>query len=314
SSDFGLHVFHTGRETATSVIHARYNAAEIPSKRTRAPSQTRELARLGKRIVVFELAGDLVFSSGEIIISEAMSAMEDADFLILDFRRSPRIAEGAISMLLALIQNLGEDGKTVLLTGIADKFDVVRAVRRRVTAVEVERLLGYEDVDHALEWCEERILLDHALAEISEVPLAEQDFCEGFSEEELAGLEALLERRNYEAQTIICREGDIADSIFFILSGQVSVSIPLGGQRSGRILTLSAGSAFGEMALFDQGLRTADIIADGHVSCLELDFSRLDANPSPLTERIRFLLVRNIARVLSRKLRQLTGEVRLLRR
>jgi CRP-like cAMP-binding protein len=75
-----------------------------------------------------------------------------------------------------------------------------------------------------------------------------------------------------------------------------------------------AGSAFGEMALFDQGLRTADIIADSKVNCLELDFARLEANPSPLTERIRFLLVRNIARVLSRKLRQLTGEVRLLRR
>jgi glutaminase len=314
SSDFGLHVFHTGRETATSVIHARYNAAEIPSKRTRAPNQTRELALLGKRIVVFELAGDLVFSSGEIIVSEAMSAMEEADFLILDFRRSPRVAEGAVSMLVALIQNLGEDGKTVLLTGISDKFDVVRTVRRRITTVELEPLLRSEDVDHALEWCEDRILMDHSLAATSEVPLAEQAFCDGFSDEELAGLEALLERRHYEAQAVICREGDVADSIFFILSGQVSVSIPLGGQRSGRLLTLSAGSAFGEMALFDQGLRTADIIADGQVSCLELDFSRLDAKPSPLTERIRFLLVRNIARALSRKLRQLTGEVRLLRR
>ncbi|WP_139556995.1 glutaminase A [Methylotetracoccus oryzae] len=314
SSDFGLHVLQTGRMTTTSVIHVRYNAAQIPSKRSRAAIQTRALSTLGERVVVFELAGDLVFSSAEIIVSEAMGAMDTADFLILDFRRAPRIAQGAVCLLVALIQSLGQGGKTVLLTGIADKFDVAREIRRRVTAVELEPLLGCEDVDHALEWCEDRLLADHAATISTEVPLAHQAFCEGFSPEELAGLEVIMERRDYAPGAAVCREGEVAESIFFILRGQVSVNIPLEHRRAGRISMLSAGSAFGEMALFDQGVRTADIIADGPVTCLELDFARLEADSSPLHARIRYQLVRNIARGLSRKLRQLTGEVRLLRR
>jgi glutaminase len=157
-------------------------------------------------------------------------------------------------------------------------------------------------------------LSDHAALPAPEVPLSEQAFCAGFSAEELAALEGLMERRSYPSGAVICAEGAAADAIFFLLSGQVIVSIPLDRQRSGRISTLSAGAAFGEMALFDGGVRSADIIADGNVVCLELDFSRLEADPSDLAARIRFLLVRNIARVLSGKLRQLTVEIRSLRR
>jgi glutaminase len=314
SSDFGLHVFHTGRMTTTSVIHARYNASQISSKRTRAAEQARVLASLGERVVIFELAGDLVFSSAEIIVSEAMHALEDAEYLILDFRRSPQIAEGAVNMLVALIQSTTERNKTVLLTGISDKFDVVRALKRRVPGADQSPLLFCEDVDRALEWCEDALLADHCSLPADEVPLAQQAFCDEFSPEELAALESLMETKRYANGTVICKEGEAADSIFFLLSGQVSVCIPLDRQRSGRISTISAGSAFGEMALFDRGVRTADIIADSDVKCMELDFARLNTNPSELTTRIKFLLVRNISRVLSQKLRQMTLEVRSLRR
>ena len=68
SSDFGLHMLHTGRSTASSVIHATYDAAHVPSKRSRNLEQTRLLAELGHKVVVLEIQGELIFASAEIVI------------------------------------------------------------------------------------------------------------------------------------------------------------------------------------------------------------------------------------------------------
>lgn len=94
SSDFGLHMFHTGRSTASSVIHASYDGAHVPSKRSRNIQQTQLLAELSHKIGVLELQGELMFSSAEIVIREAMGAALKSDYLILDFMRAAYISEG----------------------------------------------------------------------------------------------------------------------------------------------------------------------------------------------------------------------------
>ncbi len=59
------------------------------------------------------------------------------------------------------------------------------------------------------------------------------------------------------------REGDHADAIFFVLSGLVSVRLPLAGTgRDRRLATLGAGVAVGEMAFLDEGQRSADVVAE----------------------------------------------------
>ena len=57
----------------------------------------------------------------------------------------------------------------------------------------------------------------------------------------------------------------------------------------------------------------ADIVADTDVTCLVLDYARLAAAPGVVGERVRLKLVTNIARALTRKLRQATLEIKLLR-
>ena len=97
SADFGLHMFHTGRATASSVIHARYDASQVPSKRVRDIEQSQILSELGHKVMVLELQGDLVFASAEIMIHESMRAVENTDFLILDFTRVGVIDESALT-------------------------------------------------------------------------------------------------------------------------------------------------------------------------------------------------------------------------
>jgi glutaminase len=313
SSDFGLHMLHTGRSTASSVIHATYDAAHVPSKRSRNLEQTRLLAELGHKVVVLEIQGELIFASAEIVISEAMSTAENAEYLILDFNRAANFSEGAYSMLVGLIQSLSAQGKTVLLTGTGARYAMVKLIKRGVGYTDDMPLFNCDDIDDALEWCEDRLLASQASYAAAEASLGAQSYLAGFTPEELEAFESMLEYRTYDEGMYLCREGDPGDLLYFILSGQVSVAVPLAHRRSRRITTISAGSAFGEMAMLDRGKRSANVVTDEKVTCLVLDYNRLEAETSPLYMCIRWKLITNIGRELTRKLRQATLEIKSLR-
>jgi len=313
SADFGLHIFHTGRASASSVIHARYDAAQIPSKRARDPEQNRVLSELGHKVMVLELQGDLVFATAEIVIHESMRAVENADFLILDFTRVGVVDESALSLIADFSKALFDQAKQVLITGYSQKHELEENIKNRIEVKTGLPLLDCEDIDHALEWCEQNLLANQFPLKEGEIPLDSQSLCAGLSTEELELLESLLERRSYQQGIYLCREGNLADALFFILSGQVTLSVTLASGKAERLLTLAAGSAFGEMSTLDQGAYPADIFTDLPVSCAVLDNRRLKSETSGLADQLRSKLFANVARALAKKLRQATLEIKSLR-
>jgi len=315
SSDFGLHMLHSGRSTKSLVIHASYDATQVPSKRYRNHKQTRILFELGYKVVAMELQGELMFTSAELVIHEVMKVVEKAEYLILDFTRTAIISDGANKILAGLIQSLINFGKTVLLTGTKDKFQTVKWIKKQVGYTDDMPLLDCHDIDHALEWCEDKLLIEEEALQITEeaVPIAEQAYLVGFTAEEIAAFETLVEHHNYGKGIYLCRAGDASDSMYFILSGQVSVMLPLAHQRWERIATISAGSAFGEMAMLDHGNRSADVVTNGIVACLILNYNRLEEDSSLLGMSIKLKLTRNIGRELNERLRQRLLEIKVLR-
>jgi glutaminase len=313
SADFGLHLFHTGRATAASVIHARYDAAQVPSKRDRDSEQNRILSELGHKVMVLELQGDLVFATAEIVIHESIRAVEHADFLILDFTRVGVIDESTLSLIADFSKSLFDQAKQVLITGYSQRHELEEKIKKRIEVAAGFPLLDCEDIDHALEWCEQNLLANQFPLKEGEIPLAVQSLCAGFSKEELELIESMLERRCYQQGTYLCREGDPANALFFILSGQVTLSVPLASGRAGRLSTLAAGSAFGEISMLDQGARSVNIFADLPVTCAVLNYSRLESETSGVTDQLRSKLFANVAKALSKKLRQATLEIKSLR-
>ena len=90
--------------------------------------------------------------------------------------------------------------------------------------------------------------------------------------EELTDLASIGTVRNYRAGEKIVAAGDPATSLFFLRSGAVHVTLPDGV----RLATLTAGMAFGEMALLEPH-RSADVLADGSATAVEVplkDFER----------------------------------------
>jgi glutaminase len=126
------------------------------------------------------------------------------------------------------------------------------------------------------------------------------------SEAELADLATLAKARTFHNGERIIAAGDPASSIFFLLSGLVSVKLASGV----RLASLSHGMVFGEMALIEQ-VRSADVWADTAVTCLELSISQYELFCSRHRHSGR-RISQNLAALLAKRLIQANAKVDLL--
>ena len=171
----------------------------------------------------------------------------------------------------------------------------------------------FPDVDSALEWCENELLIAAgAVAAEPPADLAAQELLVGVPADEVAQLEAVSTRRELAAGETIFREGDTADSLYFILSGAVSVLLPLDGTgRSRRLATLGPGIAFGEMALLDEGRRSADVVVERDCVLVELPTTAF-AEVGVRYPHLGRALYANLARDLSHRVRNANSQLRAL--
>lgn len=313
SADFSLHMLQSGASSVTSVVHSSYDIAQVPSKQARNETQRSLLADIGGRACVFELQGELVFAAAEIVVRECMRIADTAEVLIMDFTRVGAVADGALRLLTDLVRTLHERGKVLLIAGLNAKYPVVRALRRHVPEAQTGPLLACSELDAAKAWAEEHLLAGRGAFSGDSVPLAAQALCATLTAVELDLLARLVDCQDYAPGASICTIGDTADHLYFIASGHVTVSVPLGNDRMARISTISAGAAFGEMALVDRGKRSANVTADTAVEAFVLDYARLTEEGDPALVSLQLKLTTNIARELVRKLRQATFEIQLLR-
>ena len=95
------------------------------------------------------------------------------------------------------------------------------------------------------------------------------------SDSDLEAFASVTVERRFNSGDVIFEEGIEQDSLFITLSGRVLISkaTRTGEQKS--IATLRAGSFFGEMALFDDFVRSATATAVGDVRVLEMSKSAL---------------------------------------
>jgi CRP/FNR family transcriptional regulator, cyclic AMP receptor protein len=87
------------------------------------------------------------------------------------------------------------------------------------------------------------------------------------SRKELGQVARLFKERQFAEGETVAREGSGGASFFLIDSGQATVSIR--GEQRG---TLGPGDYFGEIALIDEGARSATVTASSELACWGLTF------------------------------------------
>ena len=113
------------------------------------------------------------------------------------------------------------------------------------------------------------------------------------SPRDVEGIAALFKERRFAAGETITKEGAGGAAFFVIESGEATVSI--GGRERA---TLTAGDYFGEVALIDEGARSATITASTDLVCYGLTYWEF----RPLVQQ-NAAIAWNLLRTLARRLR-----------
>ncbi len=305
SRDFSLHFLRAPR-ASRSAIRAQYNVADVSSKRMRVERERKTLDAQGRRARIYELQGDLAFSSVEVVIERLIGASNALDYAIVDLKRVSAIEEAAAGILVDLFVNFNVAGKVVIFANVQGHSQFMRMLESRMMTPDLQsRLLTFGDLDPAIEWCENEILArNRSGTESSEaLPLAEHSFCRGLSAEEIAVLEPLLAHKTYAPGHFIVHKGEVADAIYLLVRGAVSVVVDLPSGQLKRLSTISPGMAFGELAALERAVRTADVRADTASECFVLPadtFDDLGDSHPAIKLKLQHNLMRNLGLIVSR--------------
>jgi glutaminase len=291
----------------------RFTAQDLTSSRIRTPVESHALHEHGTTIQVYQLQGNLTFSSTEAIVREVIERSGALEYLILDFKRVLSVNESACRLFYQLLDKLTARHKPVLFTH-GERIQLLRHyMRTKLGDRYQECFRSFADNDFALEWCENQLLdavLPQRALERAASP-EEFELLKELQRYELNVVIPLLSRRHFRKGDAIIKSGDEAGEMFFLVRGSVSVLLNLSGARQRRLATFSAGMVFGEMALLDGAPRSATIAADSVVECdvlTRVDFDRLGASHPA----IRIKLLEQLALNLCRRLRKANKELSLL--
>jgi CRP/FNR family cyclic AMP-dependent transcriptional regulator len=135
---------------------------------------------------------------------------------------------------------------------------------------------------------------DHNYAEIMKI---------AFQAEEAINDE-IIEKfgKKYGDKTVLIKEGDIQQEIFWILSGEVYITRKMGDKYK-VMATLGKGELIGEMSFFDKSVRSATVITKGPVEALVFskeNFQEIFAASPQWTKRLLVSLSSRIRQMIEK--------------
>lgn len=150
--------------------------------------------------------------------------------------------------------------------------------------------------------------------EMQEITVKSEDKVDLFKERGLSAAEMKLlatfsSEERFREGSMIFREGDKGDKLYIVLNGRIRISKFIPGVGEEALTVLDRGDFFGEMALIDDKVRSADAKAhDGDATVLSIDRATLneilsmDPNAS-----LQFLNL--LCRMISRRLREINDKI-----
>jgi sulfate permease, SulP family len=300
-------------DMSRSIIRRRYRGDEVFSKRVRPPDDMALLRESGGTRAILELNGVMFFGNADELSREIDELFKRADMVLLDLDAVTDIDFSAASILRYELAKSARHRKALLFSGVQP--DAYELLTDPLSGAALPSSVIFDDRDAALEWMEERALSNASRAAPTRLPLREHQLFDGLTPEELAIMGGLVEREEYPAGTILCREGDEADRMWILTRGTVSVRVLSVAQtRDRRIASLAFGTIVGEIAfVLEAGRRTATIIADEDIECFVLNkksYATIVKN-HPV---IGIKLISNMLREVTQRLRITSDELRVMTR
>ena len=247
------------------VIKQEFSGAAYRSNVDRSFVQNRLLEQEGERIWILRLQGFLFFGSAYrfcTTIRSRIVAGEEARprFIILDFRSARGLDVSASMDFRKLREHADATGVSLLLCSVAPRLQpLLEAGNLIIPDADPPDL--FDDLDHALEYCERSLLAEADLLDADRVTVAQQlAQHEKVRPEDALAVDGFLERMETSVGQVVIEQGDPADALYFIESGRVDVLLRVEGEHDLRLRSMTAGAVIGEIGYYQGTARTAAIV------------------------------------------------------
>ena len=295
---FNLHLFNYP-VISEHVIRRVYRLNEVGSHRQRPKRHHDVIREHGHEVAVIEMQGDMFFSSVERLLRTQSDLLEDTSTFVLDLGRVGLTDRATQSLLLRLAADLTAAEKDLIIV------DPMRVFEREAFDSQSFRVIFADELDVALERCEDRIIEEQVEAPIvgGLVSFHEFEIFQSLNSQELSHVEGLLEMESAKAGTRIVEQGNDPDLIYLLAKGEVSIYHQAEDQKrkAQRIAAFGPGVCFGDIAVIDGSPRSADVWADVDSTCYTLSVETLmqlaREHPSTYAKLVRNLLLINIDRL-----------------
>jgi CRP-like cAMP-binding protein len=245
-----------------------------------------------------ELQGELCFTTCESFMRKISF---ECNSIVLSVRRCTSIDDGALNLLVRLNKEFLEVNKTIYITDYShlDLFSLLQPS---------PAYLKFQELDEVLLFLENTILHNQGYSiKMEPVQLPDQQLLKGLTHKELCELKKHLIYECYEAGEIIINKGCAAENIYFLESGCVVIHDTSDDNRDFTLAVINSGNSFGEMALLDKQMRSANVTAQTRVSCFVMLFEKLDSAENLAMIKVKILT--NLGASLSSRLRTANKEI-----
>lgn len=262
-----------------SVVRSEYTCDLVRSRKRRDPVDDALLSEKAANIHVLALEGAIFFGTADKLLDGIETVVKKgARCVILDLRHVTDIDSTGARMMLEIFDKLRKQRIPLLISHLKSGSHRCKTLADAglLAALAPDKL--WHDTDRAIEWAEDFLIIEERGKVAEQVQALEQQaIFRGLDQQETRLACATFTYRRYDKGAVLFRQGDPGREMFIIGSGSASVHLPDSDGGTTRLITFSAGTLFGEIAILDRQPRSATVVADGELDCYVLEEEAFDA-------------------------------------
>lgn len=294
----------------TEAVKFRFDGAEYGSSLDRAPEEQVILVERREEIQGFILQSYLFFGSANQLyeqVRDLFAQRKACRFVVFDFRLVNGLDSSALHSFRQIKQISTARGVRLVLVNLST------ALQENFAEIVRDPDIVCHSLDYALELCENDIITRH-LVRGSETTDLVGWLTKALGSPHLAEqLAAHCVPQEVRAGETVAMQGELADSMHFILEGRLGIMVTLDTGERVRVRSLGRHTSVGEIGLLTGGLRSASVQAEADSIVYRLDaaaFQSIKQNDPELSQA----LLAYVVTVVAQRLRMTSNMVAVLQR
>ncbi|RZM82535.1 SulP family inorganic anion transporter [Leptolyngbya iicbica] len=304
--------------SSLQVIRNRLSGLTYPSRHNRTFHERRILQREGNHIQIFVVQGYLFFGTAYSLLSDIRTYFDSVDgdreqYLVLDFRLVSGLDSSAINSFVKMKHLAEQVNAYLLFTDLSPQIEAVLRGKQGAIAPDDPICYTFPNLDAAIDWCEAKIIDQATFRRKRFIPFAMQ-LEEFFTDpDQVRPFMQYLEKIRLPAGESLFQQGDPANALYFIETGQISTVLTVENGKTKPLQTSGPGTIVGEIGLYGQTEYAGSGVADKPTTVYKLSQRSLtqmqQEQPAIAAE-----FHQTVARILASRLNQAVAGVEKLMR